>query len=166
MPVMRLSLKLRSLSSALAVFFSSQAMPSIEGAAAAEIAKERRMQPIQEITLTGGGQSRRITLSEAALMAAALSRALADTDLIARSGIPAELRARLHNSSGMAEISNGDLRSGFWLANIDRDGLRWEYRLSLPTAPRTVGLMLLAPLVPGESGWRVETIGLQKIFGR
>ncbi|KYF84498.1 hypothetical protein BE17_53000 [Sorangium cellulosum] len=96
-------------------------------------------------------------------MAQALVHAVNDPDMLARSKAPPELLKDLPASVGEAEFTyGGQLRAGEWLASSAASGLRWEYRISLPSPPQ-LGLAFQAPLVHDEQGWRVTAIRFLRI---
>lgn len=121
------------------------------------------MDEAREAMVTGDGPPVRVTIEEAQAMAGALVLAVNDANLLARSKAPAELLKDLPDSVDDAEFTHGgQVRAGAWLAASSSTGLRWEYRLALPSPPR-VGLVFRAPLVREAQGWRVTAIEFLRI---
>lgn len=125
--------------------------------------EEHKMDEMLEATITGDGPPVRVTIEEARAMAGALVRAVNDHAMLSRSKAPSELLKGLPDSVGDAELTRGgQVRAGEWLAVSTASGLRWEYRLALPSPPR-VGLAFRAPLVRESQDWRVTAIEFLRI---
>lgn len=123
-----------------------------------------KMQDSEQIQIVSGEHVATVLKSELPVIGEALERAIKDPKLLARSGAPQPLLARLQNSVGEASYSEDEatVRAGNWILVADADGLFWQNRLSPPSPPQ-IGLMFVARLVASKEGWSVPAIVFQRI---